>query len=103
METVPVEGERTTRETKEKAIYSILDRRYVIIGANVGSHIESPTIEVHAKAVVEKCEGLPLAIVIVSTGAALSIREMTEEWQDAKRELEQSAPHHATWKIEVQL
>ncbi|XP_042517906.1 disease resistance protein RPS5-like [Macadamia integrifolia] len=52
-----------------------------------------------AKDVLKKCDGLPLAIVVI--GSTMSTRETEGEWKDALRELEQSASNLEGMKEEV--
>ncbi|KAL4201179.1 hypothetical protein AMTRI_Chr02g257300 [Amborella trichopoda] len=57
--------------------------------AKAGHHVTSPSIKPHAKIVARKCEGIPLAIVTVAH--AMANRHTVGEWEDAVRELNQSA------------
>ncbi|XP_042520594.1 probable disease resistance protein At1g61300 [Macadamia integrifolia] len=55
----------------------------------VGEDITSkPAIKPLAEKVVKKCDGLPLAIVVI--GCTMSTQETEGEWKDAVRELEES-------------
>ncbi|ERN14783.1 hypothetical protein AMTR_s00032p00050560 [Amborella trichopoda] len=54
-----------------------------------GQHITSPVIKQHAETVLRKCNGLPLAIIILAK--AMANRHMVEVWENAKRELKTSS------------
>ncbi|KAL4200769.1 hypothetical protein AMTRI_Chr02g255270 [Amborella trichopoda] len=56
---------------------------------NAGQHITSPVIKQHAETVLRKCNGLPLAIIILAK--AMANRHMVEVWANAKRELKTSS------------
>ncbi|ERN03891.1 disease resistance protein RPS2 [Amborella trichopoda] len=53
-----------------------------------GSHSTLPKIKPVAEAIVECCDGLPLAIITVARAMANHLK--VEEWEDAQRELKQS-------------
>ncbi|ERM99247.1 disease resistance protein RPS2 [Amborella trichopoda] len=54
-----------------------------------GEHVTSPLIKPHAEIVLRKAEGLPLAITTIAH--AMANRHTVGEWEDAVRELNQSA------------
>ncbi|XP_042515459.1 probable disease resistance protein At4g14610 isoform X2 [Macadamia integrifolia] len=66
------------------------DEAWKVFVQKVGEPITSkPAIKPFAKEVHRKCDGLPLAIVVI--GGTMSTRETEGEWKDALRELDQSA------------
>ncbi|KAL4190964.1 hypothetical protein AMTRI_Chr07g27240 [Amborella trichopoda] len=56
---------------------------------NAGHHISSQLIEPHARKVLKKCGGLPLAIITLAR--AMPSKESKEAWEDALRILNMSA------------
>ncbi|XP_043720996.1 disease resistance protein RPS5-like [Telopea speciosissima] len=71
------------------------DEAWTLFVQKVGEDITSnPTIEPLAKEVLRKCDGLPLAIVVI--GGTMSTQETEGQWKDAVRELEQ----HSTSNVD---
>ncbi|XP_043720703.1 disease resistance protein RPS2-like [Telopea speciosissima] len=66
------------------------DEAWNLFVKKTGEDITSrPAIEPLAKEVLKKCDGLPLAIIVI--GGTMSTRETEGEWKDAIRELGQTS------------
>ncbi|XP_020524902.1 disease resistance protein RPS5-like [Amborella trichopoda] len=83
-----VSTEMGTEFTIEVKKFSVSESWSLFV-AKAGQHVISPSIKPHAKIIVRKCEGLPLAIITIAH--AMANRDTVREWEDAIRELRQSA------------
>ncbi|XP_042517330.1 disease resistance protein RPS2-like isoform X2 [Macadamia integrifolia] len=62
-----------------------------------GKHVAADDIKPSAEKIVQRCRGLPLAIVVVAR--AMANRHGVEVWENALRELKQSAEHLQDYNI----
>ncbi|XP_034707111.1 disease resistance protein At4g27190-like [Vitis riparia] len=74
-----------------KGLEFLMDQMIIRWGTTAGDSVEKPEFRSIADDVVKKCEGLPVAIVIIAQ--ALKV-EKVGVWRNALKELKRCAPRH---------
>lgn len=65
---------------------------WILFRQKAGNSVDDPSLHKTAKAVAEKCKGLPLAIITVA--GVQNGKKSKHSWEDALAQLERSAPRH---------